>query len=154
MTVEQKDRITALRNSGKSYAEIARELGLGKSTVSNFCLRNGVIIKSVSSNTEEGRTPEMEAAEMTNEQKSRIAQLKAEGKSYGEIARELGIPRTTVSNFCLRNNLLRAQFRGNTVHAGSVEKQSVPACKVTVTYAEKPNEAALADALKILMNVR
>ena len=81
-------------------------------------------------------------------------QLKAEGKSYGEIARELGIPRTTVSNFCLRNNLLRAQFRGNTVHAGSVEKQSVPACKVTVTYAEKPNEAALADALKILMNVR
>ena len=39
MTVEQKDRITALRNSGKSYAEIARELGLGKSTVSNFCLR-------------------------------------------------------------------------------------------------------------------
>ena len=42
MTVEQKDRITALRNSGKSYAEIAKELGLGKSTVSNFCLRNGV----------------------------------------------------------------------------------------------------------------
>lgn len=42
MTVEQKDRITALRNSGKSYAEIARELDLGKSTVSNFCLRNGV----------------------------------------------------------------------------------------------------------------
>ena len=98
MTVEQKDKITALRNSGKSYAEIARELGQGKSTVSNFCLRNGV---------EPGR-----------------------------------------------NNLLRAPFRGNVVDAGSVEKQSVPACKVTVTYAEKPNEAALADALKILMNVR
>ena len=98
MTVEQKDRITALRNSGKSYAEIARELGLGKSTVSNFCLRNGV---------EPGRY-----------------------------------------------NLIETPFRGNTVHAGSVEKQGVPACKVTVTYAEKPNEAALADALKILMNVR
>ena len=94
MTVEQKDRITALRNSGKSYAEIARELRLGKSTVSNFCLRNGI------------------------------------------------------------NNLLSDPVRGNTVHAGSVEKQSVPACKVTVTYAEKPNEAALANALKILMNVR
>ena len=98
MTVEQKDRITALRNNGKSYAEIARELGLGKSTVSNFCLRNGV---------------------------------------------ETG-----------RNNLPETPFRVNTVHAGSVEKQSVPACKVTVTYAEKQNEAALADALKILMNVR
>lgn len=98
MTVEQKDRITALRNSGKSYAEIARELRLGKSTVSNFCLRNGV---------------------------------------------ELG-----------KNSLIDSPFRGNVVHAGGLEKQSVPACKVTVTYAEKPNEAALADALKILMNVR
>ena len=98
MTVEQKDRITALRNSGKSYAEIAKELGLGKSTVSNFCLRNGV---------ESGR-----------------------------------------------NNLIDTPFRGNVVHPGSLEKQSIPACKVTVTYAEKTNEAALADALKILMNVR
>ena len=98
MTVEQKDRITALRNSGKSYAEIAKELGLRKSTVSNFCLRKGV-----------------EAS---------------------------------------RNNLIETPFRGNVVDAGSVEKQSVPACKVTVKYAEKPNEAALADALKILMNVR
>ena len=78
-----------------------------------------------------------------------------------EIARELGLGKSTVSNFCLRNgvetgrnNLIETPFRGNVVHAGSVEKQSVPACKVTVTYAEKPNEAALADALKILMNVR
>ena len=94
MTTEQKDRIIGLRNSGKSYAEIAQDLGLGKSTVSNFCLRNGI------------------------------------------------------------NNLLSTPFRGNVVHAGNAEKQSVPACKVTVAYAEKPNEAALADALKILMNVR
>ena len=94
---------------------------------------------------------------MTDAQKSRIAQMKADGKSYAEIAKELGLPRTTVSNFCLRNginNLLSTPVRGNTVQAGDVEKQSVPACKVTVTYAEKPNEAALADALKILMNVR
>ena len=98
MTTEQKDRIVGLRNSGKSYAEIAKELGLGQSTVSNFCLRNGV---------------------------------------------ELG-----------KNSLIDSPFRGNVVRAGGLEKQSIPACKVTVTYAEKPNEAALADALKILMNVR
>ncbi len=91
---------------------------------------------------------------MTNEQKSRIAQMKAEGKSYGEIAGELGLPRTTVSNFCLRNNLLRAPVRGNTVHAGSVEKQSVLACEVTVMYAEKTDETSLAEALRILANVR
>ena len=154
MTTEQKERITSLRNSGRSYAEIARELGLGKSTGSNYCLRNEVIIKSGSSNTEEGRIPEMEAADMTNEQKSRIAQMKAEGKSYGEIAGALGLPRTTISNFCLRNNLLSSPVRGNVVHAGNVERQSVPACKVTVMYADKTDEASLAEALRILANVR
>ena len=91
---------------------------------------------------------------MTNEQKSRIAQLKAEGKSYGEIAGALGLPRTTVSNYCLRNNLLSAPVRGNTVHAGNIEKQSVPACKVSVRYADKTDEASLAEALRILANVR
>jgi len=43
------------------------------------------ILKSGSSNTEKGRIPEMEAADMTNEQKRRIAQMKAEGKSYGDL---------------------------------------------------------------------
>ena len=86
---------------------------------------------------------------MTNEQKSRIAQMKAEGKSYGEIAGVLGLPRTTVSNFCLRNNLLSTPVRGNVVHAGSVL-----ACKVTVMYADKTDEASLAEALRILANVR
>ena len=94
MTTEQKDRIIGLRNSGKSYAEIAQELGLGKSTVSNFCLRNGI------------------------------------------------------------NNLLSTPVRGNTVQAGSVGKQSVPACKVMVMYAEKTDEASLAEALRILASVR
>lgn len=41
MTTEQKDRIISLRNSGRSYAEIVQELGMGKSTVSNFCLQKG-----------------------------------------------------------------------------------------------------------------
>ena len=98
MTTEQKDQIITLRSSGRSYVEIARELNLGKSTVSNFCLRNGV---------------------------------KA-GK----------------------NNLISSPERGNTVHAGKVENQSIPACKVTVVYAKKTDEAALAEALRILANVR
>ena len=91
---------------------------------------------------------------MTNEQKSRIAQMKANGKSYGEIAGALGLPRTTVSNYCLRNNLISAPVRGNVEHAGNVEKQSVLACKATVKYADKTDEASLAEALRILANVR
>ena len=86
-----------------------------------------------------------------------IKEMIISGKGYAEISEETGLPRSTVSSYCQKNgirNLLSAPVRGNTVHAGSVEKQSVPACKVTVTYAEKPNEVALADALKILMNVR
>lgn len=150
MTTEQKDRIIALRNSGKSYAEFVR--GNREATIPVCGIER--IIKSGSSNTEEGRIPEMEAADMTNEQKSRIAQMKADGKSYGEIAGALGLPRTTVSNFCLRNNLLSAPVRGNVVHAGSVEKQSVLACKVTVMYSDKTDEASLAEALRILANVR
>ena len=91
---------------------------------------------------------------MTNEQKSQIAQLKVEGKSYGEIARELDLPRTTVSNFYLRNNLNSAPVRGNVVHAGNVEKQIVLAYKATVKYADETDEASLAEALRILANVR
>ena len=94
---------------------------------------------------------------MTTEQKDRIISLRISGKSYTEIAQELGLGKSTVSNFCLRNginNLLSTPVRGNVVDAGSVEKQSVPACKVTVTFAEKANEAALADALRILIAVR
>ena len=94
---------------------------------------------------------------MTAQEMQLIVHLRKKGKSYAEISEETGLPRSTVSSYCQKNgikNLLSTPVRGNTVHAGNVEKQSVPACKVTVTYAEKPNEAALADALKILMNVR
>ena len=98
---------------------------------------------------------------MTNEQRNQIITLRRSGKSYTEIARELGLGKSTVSNFCLRNgvepsknNLIDSQFRGNTVHAGNVEKQSVLACKVSVRYADKTDEASLAEALRILANVR
>ena len=94
---------------------------------------------------------------MTNEQNTQIVQMRDDGKSYAVIARELGLPRSTVSNFCLRNDgkdLIRTQGRGNTVNAGSFENKRIPACKVYVEFAEKPNEDALAAALQILMNVR
>ena len=90
---------------------------------------------------------------MTTEQKDRIVALRNSGRSYAEIAQELGLGKSTVSNFCLRkglNRLLSAPDRGNTVHAG----KAVPACKVTVMYAEKTDETSLAEALRILASVR
>ena len=40
MTAQEKQTILDMRNKGKSYAEIARETGLARSTVSSFCQKN------------------------------------------------------------------------------------------------------------------
>ncbi len=42
MTNEQKIRIASLRRSGCGYTAIARELGLTKSAISNYCRGNGL----------------------------------------------------------------------------------------------------------------
>ena len=42
MTPDEKSRLTALRQAGCSYAEIAGELGISKNTVKTFCRRNGL----------------------------------------------------------------------------------------------------------------
>ena len=94
---------------------------------------------------------------MTAQEKQTILDMRNKGKSYAEIARETGMARSTVSSFCQKNRpegLLSEPARGNTVHARRVEKQSVLACKVTVKYADKTDEASLAEALRILANVR
>ena len=67
------------------------------------------------------------------------------------------MPRSTVSSYCqkeAKKDLLSAPVRGNTAHARNVENKSVPACKVTITNAEKAEEVSLAEALRILANVR
>ena len=105
---------------------------------------------------------------MTAEQKFKIASLRKQGFGYSAVAKELGLPKSTVSNYCRanglagslveekeKNNLLSEPSGVNTVRAGSLEKQRptvVP--KVTVTFADKPNPEALADALRILLSVR
>lgn len=94
---------------------------------------------------------------MTAQEKQTILDMRDQGKSYAEIARETGLARSTVSSFCQKNrpeDLLSEPVRGNTVHAENVENKSVSACKVTVMYAEKTDEASLAEALRILASVR
>ena len=38
--------MTALRQAGRSYAEIAGELGISKNTVKTFCRRNGLTVEA------------------------------------------------------------------------------------------------------------
>jgi len=42
MTNTQKNEIIRLRDSGKTYAEISKALGLSMNTVKSYCLRNGI----------------------------------------------------------------------------------------------------------------
>ena len=42
MTPDEKSRLIAMRKAGRSYTEIADELGISKNTIKTFCRRNGL----------------------------------------------------------------------------------------------------------------
>ena len=110
---------------------------------------------------------------MTNTQKRQITRLREQGLGYAQIANRLGLSKSTVSTFCKRNeldeekplksknSLLSGGFRGNTVTDLPQPTTVVPdldgqenICTVTVTYADRPDETAVADVLEILKNAR
>ena len=69
MTNEQKIRIASLRRAGCGYTVIARELGLTKSAISNYCRGNGLGSiteengrKSLQSSPTHGNTPSLTVA--------------------------------------------------------------------------------------------
>ena len=102
---------------------------------------------------------------MTTEQKNRIVSLRKAGYGYMAIARELDIPKSTISNYCRKNglgniveeagknDLICTPHRGNLEAARKVGKSKAPAFKVTCIFADEPNEEAVAEALRILTNV-
>lgn len=49
---------------------------------------------------------------MTQEQKTRIVQLRQKNNSYASIARELGLSVITVKAFCRRNDLSGTRDQG------------------------------------------
>ena len=103
---------------------------------------------------------------MTNEQKIRIASLRRAGCGYTVIARELGLTKSAISNYCRgnglgsiteengRKSLQSSPTHGNTEHAEKHVQQRAPGFRVTTVFADEPNEAAVAEALRILMNAR
>lgn len=121
---------------------------------------------------------------MTLEQKKQITRMREQNLGYAYIAKEMGLSVNTVKAFCRRNNLSgnrslsdtqpektsdildRIDLRnedshGNTTTAkrpGNVGKPNVPgdqqAWDVSVSFAEEPDETAIADVLGMLTNAR
>lgn len=119
---------------------------------------------------------------MTQEQKTRIAQLRQQNIGYASIAKELSLSVNTVKAFCRRNDLSGTrdsgvqtiqtlsgdapqtglhsdENRGNsTTHSkpGSPENTGIsgtqPLWDVSVSYADAQDENAIADVLSMLMN--
>lgn len=117
---------------------------------------------------------------MTDLQKKRITKLRQQGFGYAAIAAELKMPVGTVKTFCRRNNLqtgdlssdtqpenisesspdidlLSAENRGNTTACkrprgleNTEFSDDQPVCEVTVSYADKPDQGAVADVLDML----
>ena len=114
---------------------------------------------------------------MTNAEKLRITRLREQGLGYTQIANRMGISKSTVSTFCQRNGLVeekkeKSRKSNNSLLSGTLRVNTVTAdprpttvvadgddavkitCKVNVTYADKPDETAVADVLDILRNAR
>lgn len=111
---------------------------------------------------------------MTSAEKQRITRLREQGMGYAQIANRMGLSKSTVSTFCKRNELVseakkNAQKPNNYLLSGATHgntstdlPQSTTlvaepmdldiTCKVTVSYADKPDETAVADVLEILRN--
>ena len=119
---------------------------------------------------------------MTDYQKKRITLMRKQNVGYAMIAKELKISLGSVKQFCRRNglqsddletgtqpeniaetqpvnDLISVESRGNSTPAkrpGALKKpgfpEGQPVCDVTVSYADEPDEAAVADVLTMLTN--
>ena len=120
---------------------------------------------------------------MTDQEKQRIAVMRSVGESYKEIAKTLNLSLNTVQTFCRRNmltgkragssgpedlsikpavnGLLSVSNDGNTIGdktSGNPENTGVtkgrPAVKVKLEFADEPDETAVRDVLRMLMEGR
>ncbi len=120
---------------------------------------------------------------MTDQEKQRIAVMRSGGESYREIADKLKLSINTVKTFCRRNQLtgiragglendelsvtpatnglLSDPTGGNSTATEAPEKhentgvsRKQPAFKVKLEFADKADESAVPDVLRMLMEGR
>ena len=119
---------------------------------------------------------------MTDYQKKRIRLLRYQNVGYAMIAKELKLSLGAVKQYCRRNglqsdgleadtqpenlseitpaiDLINVEKRGNSTTAkspGSLENTGFsdgqPVCEITISYADKADETAVADVLNMLMH--
>ena len=115
---------------------------------------------------------------MTDAQKKMIAKMRGLGAGYTEVAKQLDLPVGTIKTYCRRNNLtgdrrdtqfkkkskkpvindlIDAEKRGNSTTADqpeSLENTGVlppkAVCEITVSFADEPDEMAVADVMRML----
>ena len=115
---------------------------------------------------------------MTDAQKKMIAKMRGLGAGYTEVAKQLNLPVGTIKTYCRRNgltgdrrdtqlkkksrntrenDLIDVENRGNstaTDQPGSLENTRVipprPTCEITISFANDPDETAVADVMHML----
>ena len=87
---------------------------------------------------------------MTNEQKIRIASLRRAGLGYTAIAREIGLTKSAISNYCRgnglgstiegkgKNDLQKSSVRVITSEAPKPVQQGTSGFRVTTIFADEP----------------
>ncbi len=103
-TNRRKEQIKLLYEAGKTQMEIAKELHVSQPTVSN----------NIKELKKEGKIPKLpekkiKQQEIREKTKERVKELYIEGKTYTEIANELGVSTATINREIKKHGIVRGK---------------------------------------------
>ena len=125
--------ILRLRKEGLSYSKIAEKVGVSYNTARNWCIRAEVTIE----NPIIAPNPRKLSSDIVD----KILSLQKDGLSQREIAKELGIGKTTVARHCKEHGVI---FTMKSKKTSEVKIQEIIA-----TYTETQNIKDTAEAAKV-----
>jgi DNA-binding CsgD family transcriptional regulator len=94
------ERIQAMRRAGMSWRRIGDQLGLSESTARKWLERAGLKPDHPPGTVARPWKPPVNRSKHTPESDREICRLRAEGRTYPEIAKAVGMARCTVQNRC------------------------------------------------------